>query len=141
MVPTAKRCRSARRWCPAHRQGHRVGTAAGEKVRIFKMRRRKHYRKTQGHRQNYTRSEIDRDPGLERRRSQPAPITGVQHGTQESRRQFAQRSRLQSKRLGVKRFGGSARHRGQHHRAPARHQVHPGDNVGMGRDHTLFAKA
>ncbi len=26
----------------------------GEKVRIFKMRRRKHYRKQQGHRQNYT---------------------------------------------------------------------------------------
>jgi len=26
----------------------------GEKLRIFKMRRRKHYRKTQGHRQNYT---------------------------------------------------------------------------------------
>ena len=25
-----------------------------DKVRIFKMRRRKHYRKTQGHRQNYT---------------------------------------------------------------------------------------
>jgi large subunit ribosomal protein L21 len=30
----------------------------GEKVRIFKMRRRKHYRKTQGHRQNYTEIEI-----------------------------------------------------------------------------------
>jgi large subunit ribosomal protein L21 len=30
----------------------------GEKVRIFKMRRRKHYRKTQGHRQNYTEVEI-----------------------------------------------------------------------------------
>ena len=26
----------------------------GEKIRIFKMRRRKHYRKQQGHRQNYT---------------------------------------------------------------------------------------
>jgi len=30
----------------------------GEKVRIFKMRRRKHYRKTQGHRQNFTEIEI-----------------------------------------------------------------------------------
>ena len=30
----------------------------GEKLRIFKMRRRKHYRKTQGHRQNYTEIEI-----------------------------------------------------------------------------------
>ena len=31
----------------------------GEKVRIFKMRRRKHYRKTQGHRQPYTSIRID----------------------------------------------------------------------------------
>lgn len=30
-----------------------------EKVRIFKMRRRKHYRKTQGHRQRYTEIRID----------------------------------------------------------------------------------
>jgi large subunit ribosomal protein L21 len=26
----------------------------GDKIRIFKMRRRKHYRKSQGHRQHYT---------------------------------------------------------------------------------------
>ena len=31
----------------------------GEKIRIFKMRRRKHYRKTQGHRQPYTEIRID----------------------------------------------------------------------------------
>jgi large subunit ribosomal protein L21 len=30
----------------------------GDKIRIFKMRRRKHYRKTQGHRQDYTEVEI-----------------------------------------------------------------------------------
>ena len=30
----------------------------GDKVRIYKMRRRKHYRKTQGHRQNFTEIEI-----------------------------------------------------------------------------------
>ena len=30
----------------------------GDKVRIYKMRRRKHYRKSQGHRQNYTELEI-----------------------------------------------------------------------------------
>ena len=30
----------------------------GEKVSIYKMRRRKHYRKSQGHRQNYTEIEI-----------------------------------------------------------------------------------
>ena len=31
----------------------------GEKIRIFKMRRRKHYAKTQGHRQGYTEVRID----------------------------------------------------------------------------------
>jgi large subunit ribosomal protein L21 len=35
-----------------------VAQGRGEKVRIFKLRRRKHYRKTQGHRQNYTEIEI-----------------------------------------------------------------------------------
>ncbi len=30
----------------------------GDKVHIFKLRRRKHYRKSQGHRQNYTEIEI-----------------------------------------------------------------------------------
>ena len=30
-----------------------------DKVRIFKMRRRKHYQKHQGHRQNYTELSID----------------------------------------------------------------------------------
>ncbi|MEO1034752.1 MAG: 50S ribosomal protein L27 [Pseudomonadota bacterium] len=47
----------------------------------------------------------------------------------------------ESKRLGVKRYGGEqvlagniiVRQRGTH--------FHPGVNVGMGRDHTLFAKA
>ncbi len=35
-----------------------IAQGRGEKVRIFKMRRRKHYRKSQGHRQNYTEIEI-----------------------------------------------------------------------------------
>ena len=47
----------------------------------------------------------------------------------------------ESKRLGVKRFGGQdvlagnilVRQRGTH--------FHPGVNVGCGKDHTLFAKA
>ncbi|RME33907.1 MAG: 50S ribosomal protein L27 [Gammaproteobacteria bacterium] len=47
----------------------------------------------------------------------------------------------ESKRLGVKRFGGElvspgniiVRQRGTH--------FHPGVNVGLGRDHTLFATA
>jgi large subunit ribosomal protein L21 len=35
-----------------------VAHGRGEKVTIFKMRRRKHYRKHQGHRQNYTEIQI-----------------------------------------------------------------------------------
>ena len=35
-----------------------VAHGRGDKVRIFKLRRRKHYRKSQGHRQNYTEIEI-----------------------------------------------------------------------------------
>jgi large subunit ribosomal protein L21 len=36
-----------------------VSHGRGEKVKIFKMRRRKHYQKTQGHRQNFTEVRID----------------------------------------------------------------------------------
>ncbi|MBP6346383.1 50S ribosomal protein L21 [Neisseriaceae bacterium CLB008] len=36
-----------------------VAHGRGEKVRIFKMRRRKHSQKHQGHRQNYTEIRID----------------------------------------------------------------------------------
>ena len=36
-----------------------VAHGRGDKVKIFKMRRRKHYQKTQGHRQNYTEVRID----------------------------------------------------------------------------------
>ena len=36
-----------------------VAQGRGEKIRIFKMRRRKHYQKHQGHRQNFTEIRID----------------------------------------------------------------------------------
>ena len=36
-----------------------VSHGRGEKLKIFKMRRRKHYQKHQGHRQNYTELRID----------------------------------------------------------------------------------
>lgn len=36
-----------------------IAHGRGEKVKIFKMRRRKHYQKHQGHRQNYTELQID----------------------------------------------------------------------------------
>jgi large subunit ribosomal protein L21 len=35
-----------------------VSHGRGEKIKIFKLRRRKHFRKTLGHRQNYTEIQI-----------------------------------------------------------------------------------
>ena len=36
-----------------------IAHGRGEKIRIFKMRRREHYQKHQGHRQNYTELRIE----------------------------------------------------------------------------------
>ena len=46
----------------------------------------------------------------------------------------------QAKRLGVKVFGDAAINAGGIIVRQSGTQFHPGDNVGMGRDHTLFAK-
>ncbi|NVJ50874.1 MAG: 50S ribosomal protein L27 [Gammaproteobacteria bacterium] len=46
----------------------------------------------------------------------------------------------ESKRLGVKRFGGEVVPAGSIIVRQRGTQFHPGDNVGIGRDHTLFAK-
>ena len=45
----------------------------------------------------------------------------------------------QSKRLGVKRFGGEAVHSGTIIVRQRGTKINPGTNVGVGRDHTLFA--
>ena len=46
----------------------------------------------------------------------------------------------QSKRLGVKRYGGEFVNPGEIIVRQRGTQVHPGTNVGVGRDHTLFAR-
>ncbi|HMM54548.1 MAG TPA: 50S ribosomal protein L27 [Candidatus Desulfobacillus sp.] len=46
----------------------------------------------------------------------------------------------QAKRLGVKRYGGQSVNAGSIIVRQRGTQFHPGDNVGIGRDHTLFAK-
>ncbi|MGA0936737.1 MAG: 50S ribosomal protein L27 [Sedimenticolaceae bacterium] len=46
-----------------------------------------------------------------------------------------------SKRLGVKRFGGQEVLAGNILIRQRGTKVHPGVNVGIGKDHTLFAKA
>ena len=45
----------------------------------------------------------------------------------------------QSKRLGVKRYGGQVINAGSIIVRQRGTQFHPGKNVGLGRDHTLFA--
>lgn len=46
----------------------------------------------------------------------------------------------ESKRLGVKRFGGELVAAGSILVRQRGTRFHPGDNVGCGKDHTLFAK-
>jgi large subunit ribosomal protein L27 len=46
----------------------------------------------------------------------------------------------QSKRLGVKRFGGQSVSAGSIIVRQRGTKFHAGDNVGIGKDHTLFAK-
>ena len=46
-----------------------------------------------------------------------------------------------SKRLGVKLFGGQAARAGNIIVRQRGTRFHPGENVGCGKDHTLFAKA
>lgn len=46
----------------------------------------------------------------------------------------------ESKRLGVKRYGGELISAGSIIIRQRGTTVHPGENVGMGKDHTLFAK-
>jgi len=46
----------------------------------------------------------------------------------------------ESKRLGVKRYGGEVVAAGNIIVRQRGTRVHPGTNVGIGRDHTLFAK-
>lgn len=46
-----------------------------------------------------------------------------------------------SKRLGVKRYGGQVINAGSIIVRQRGTKIHAGENVGMGKDHTLFAKA
>ena len=46
----------------------------------------------------------------------------------------------EAKRLGVKRYGGQLVSAGSIIVRQRGTQFHPGDNVGIGKDHTLFAK-
>ena len=107
-----------------------------DKVRIFKMRRRKHYQKHQGHRQNYTELADRRDQrrliGISVQEYHMAQKKGG-GSTRNGRDSAAEDAR----REGLRRPGRSrpariiVRQRGT--------KFHAGANVGIGKDHTLFA--
>ena len=119
----AARLRRARSRRPCSRHGR------GDKVKIFKMRRRKHYQKTQGHRQNYTEVRID------------DIVQGLRHMAHKKAGGSSRNGRdSQAKRLGVKVYGGELVNAGQIIVRQRGTRVHPGANVGIGSDHTLFAR-
>ena len=104
----------------------------GEKVIVFKMKRRKDSRKRNGHRQQYTQVEVKSVIAYKLRRNNiMAHKKGV--GSSKNGRESA------AQRLGVKIFGGQkvlagniiVRQRGSKHNA--------GNNVAMGKDDTLYA--
>jgi large subunit ribosomal protein L21 len=49
-----------------------VGHGKGEKIKVFKMKRRKNYRRTQGHRQSFTEIEITAIGGGSKKAAKPA---------------------------------------------------------------------
>ena len=100
-----------------------------DKVRIFKMRRRKHYQKRQGHRQQFTELQIG---AIARSKEQLTMAQKKGGGSTRNGRDS------QPKRLGVKAFGGEVDPRRFHHRAPARHRSTRHQRR-HGHDHTLFA--
>ena len=99
-----------------------------DKVSIFKMRRRKHYQKRQGHRQNYTEIEIGAINAADQASSRSNDMAHKKAGGSSRNGRDSQ-----SKRLGVKAFGGELIPAGSIIVRQRGTQVHPGDNVGMGR--------
>ena len=105
-----------------------------DKVRIFKMRRRKHYQKRQGHRQNFTEIEISAVNRL--------IATHSRSFTWHRKKAAARRATaaIRSPRCSASRSSAArpspagsiiVRQRGT--------KFHAGPNVGIGQDHTLFA--
>jgi large subunit ribosomal protein L21 len=71
------------------------GESRGPKIRVFRKKRRKGFRKTRGHRATYTRVRVTDIVGLQSTISnQQSPISN-HHGSQKRSGQFPQRARQQ----------------------------------------------
>ena len=133
-----RRCRPARRLLSgASVSAELVEQRRADKIIVFKKKRRHNYRRKNGHRQHQTVLRI-----TEIRAGGSGAAAGEEGSRWHTKRQAAPRATAATaagRRLGVKKFGGEivipgniiVRQRGT--------KFHPGDRVGMGRDHTLFA--
>ena len=122
----------------APRSPRRVAQDRLDKIIIFKKRRRQNSRRKNGHRQHVTVLRIARRrSGSVRGADEPGRS---EHGW-HTRKPAAPRATGAIRKAAASASRSSAARgcRRQHHPAPARHQWKPGSNVGLGRDHTIFA--
>jgi ribosomal protein L21/ribosomal protein L27 len=113
-----------------------VAQDRAKKIIVFKFRRRKNYRRKQGHRQPYTELRIDAINALsrhheERQRSAMAHKKGA--GSTRNGRDS------NSQKRGIKVYGGQEVLAGNIIIRQVGATIHPGKNVGLGKDFTLFA--
>jgi large subunit ribosomal protein L27 len=110
-----------------------VSHGRGEKIRIVKFRRRKHFRKETGHRQHYTEIEIVGITGAGKKYGSTAMAHKKAGGSTRNGRD------PNPKYLGVKIYGGQAVNAGNIIIRQRGTRFHPGSGVGLGRDYTIFA--
>ena len=96
---------------------------------IFKMRRRKHY-------QN---AKVTASSSPNCKSATLLLKEGAESWHRKRRRLYAKRARFQAQDAGVKAFGGELISAGSIIVRQRGTKFHPGSNVGVGKDHTLFA--
>jgi large subunit ribosomal protein L27 len=104
-----------------------VAQDRAKKIIVFKMKRRKNYRRKNGHRQPFTELQITGHRGLKRHGTQKG--SGSSRNGRDSNAQFR----------GVKVYGGEDIRAGGIIVRQVGSTVHAGNNVGTGKDYTLFA--
>ena len=106
-----------------------------DKVIIFKKRRRQNSRRKNGHRQHVTVLRVVRHHTRpETARSSASPMAHKKAGGSSRNGRDTE-----GRRLGVKKFGGETVVAGNISSASAAPSGSPARNVGLGRDHTIFA--
>lgn len=112
-------------------KAHILDQAKDKKKLVFKYKRRKGFRRLKGHRQHYTEIKID-SIAVQIVRRDLMSHKKAAGSTKNGRDSNAQRR-------GVKKFGGQNVLAGNILVRQVGTKLHPGNNVGMGKDFTLFA--